>query len=104
MLQRVNPLVQTFQVAAQRDAPNLHLLIVANPHLDQRRYNKAIVPEIALFRPDLEPHVNVRPRDVLVRVRGEQPELKFISEFNAAYVCSTSQSTVVENNCFVSFY
>ena len=58
----------------------------AEPRLGQeRRYNRPVVPEIALFRPDLEPDTDATMRDIILRVRGVRPQLKIISEFNAAY-------------------
>ena len=87
MLDLFNPFVRRFQFAAAVDDPDLHLRIVATPHLgQQRRYNKAVAPEIALFRPDMEPAMDSTPRDIVLRVRGLQPQLKFISEWNAAYI------------------
>ena len=61
MLMAVNPYVQTFRQAADLDAPDLQLRIVAAPHLGhERRYNRAVVPEIALFRPDMERNMDVQ--------------------------------------------
>ena len=51
----------------------------------ERRYNRPVVPEIALFRPDLEPDTDATMRDIILRVRAQRPQLKIISEFNAAY-------------------
>ena len=86
MLDVFNPFVRRFKFAAAANDPDLHLRIAAAPHLgQQRRYNKAVAPEIALFRPDMEPDMDSTPRDIVLRVRGLQPQLKFISEWNAAY-------------------
>ena len=58
----------------------------AEPRLGQeRRYNRPVVREIALFRPDMERRVDETMRDIVLRVRGDRPQLKIISEFNAAY-------------------
>ena len=60
--------------------------IPAEPRLAQaRRYNRPVVPEIALFRPDMEPDTDATMRDIVLRVRGQRPQLKIISEYNAAY-------------------
>ena len=60
--------------------------IPAEPRLAQaRRYNWPVVPEIALFRPDMEPDTDATMRDIILRVRGQRPQLKIISEYNAAY-------------------
>jgi hypothetical protein len=62
------------------------MLLSAAPRLGQeRRYNRPVVPEIALFRPDMERGVDETMRDIVLRVRGDRPQLKIISEFNAAY-------------------
>ena len=62
------------------------MLIPATPRLGQeRRYNRPVVPDIALFRPDMEHGVDATMRDIVLRVRGERPQLKIISECNAAY-------------------
>ena len=113
LLQEVNPLVHEFQAAAQSDDLELHLRIKARADYgpDVRRYNVAIAPEVALFRPDVEPYVDGVEREVILReqpgavqrngdllipVHGVRPGLRKIKEYNAAY----DQGAVWSEYCF----
>ena len=58
--------------------------ISATPRQDQRRYNLPTESEVALFLPNAPMGEN-RPRDIVVRVRGDRPGLQRISEFHAAF-------------------
>lgn len=88
MLIAENPFVAVFRLAVERrDAASVSLCITgkAPTHLDRRRYNKMAAQEIAVFIPDEEATVAATPRSILVRVKGREGGLKFISEYNAAY-------------------
>jgi hypothetical protein len=87
MLEAENVFVGIFKQASAPDVKDRYLCITggAPAAVDRRRYNTPVVPEVAAFIPDEEAAVASTPRNIVVRVKGLEGGLKFISEYNAAY-------------------
>ena len=77
--------MRQFQRAASLEVPNLCLRIAATSGFDRRRYNLPTVEQIAVFLPDQEMNTAATPRDIVVRVRGDDTKLFHITEFHGAF-------------------